>query len=334
MLTSKQLLEKSGISRATLNNYIALGLLPRPRVRQPEPGSGRARRLGHFPDAALDTLGEIDRLKRTGLRMAEIARRLGGGAPAATEAATVALAGPPAGALKALLGSGNPARTHIAVLAAHLEDGERIRAELPPDEYFELVGRIRSGLAALFEGAGALPGSRWEAGPVHFFLPGPPVPNGADHPGGHLTRALRCALAIKAEMATVDGEWRSRKGWTNRLTMNMGLDEGLEWVGIHEGGAGPDITVLGDIVNRAARLADFATGGSVWASKNLMEGLSGKALEAVKFGVRRNGADGSRTLIEATFAKVGDLAPLEDPDYRLVRPISDLAVTEILAAEI
>ncbi len=39
MLTSKQLLEKMGISRATMNNYIALRLLPKPDVEKPE-GAG------------------------------------------------------------------------------------------------------------------------------------------------------------------------------------------------------------------------------------------------------------------------------------------------------
>ncbi len=30
MLNSKQLIEITGISRATLNNYVALGILPKP----------------------------------------------------------------------------------------------------------------------------------------------------------------------------------------------------------------------------------------------------------------------------------------------------------------
>ena len=57
MLSSKELLEKSGLSRATLNNYIALGLLPRPLVKHPEEPDDRARRLGYFPESALDIMG-------------------------------------------------------------------------------------------------------------------------------------------------------------------------------------------------------------------------------------------------------------------------------------
>ncbi len=43
MLTSKQLLEKTGISRATMNNCIALRLLPKPDVEKPEGAGERAR---------------------------------------------------------------------------------------------------------------------------------------------------------------------------------------------------------------------------------------------------------------------------------------------------
>ncbi len=40
MLNSLEVIQASGISRATLNNYIALGLLPRPLIRNPGDDSG------------------------------------------------------------------------------------------------------------------------------------------------------------------------------------------------------------------------------------------------------------------------------------------------------
>ena len=75
MISSKELIEKTGISRATLNNYINLGLLPRPDVRFPGPDDGDARRLGYFPEAAQQRIDEIQRLKDQGLSMAEIVAR-------------------------------------------------------------------------------------------------------------------------------------------------------------------------------------------------------------------------------------------------------------------
>ena len=78
MLTSKELIERAGISRATLNNYIALGILARPLVKKPEAADEKARQLGYFPDDTLGVIETVQSLKRDGLSMAEIAARLGG----------------------------------------------------------------------------------------------------------------------------------------------------------------------------------------------------------------------------------------------------------------
>ncbi|MFT6754287.1 MAG: adenylate cyclase, partial [Candidatus Azotimanducaceae bacterium] len=45
MLNSKQIIEMTGISRATLNNYVALGILPNPVVKTSPDDAGRATRL-------------------------------------------------------------------------------------------------------------------------------------------------------------------------------------------------------------------------------------------------------------------------------------------------
>ena len=48
MLSSKEVLERTGISRATLNNYIGSGLIARPEVLPPGPEHGAAPRIGYF----------------------------------------------------------------------------------------------------------------------------------------------------------------------------------------------------------------------------------------------------------------------------------------------
>jgi len=92
MLSSKELLEKTGISRATLNNYVARGLLPRPMVARPEArGSKQPRQLGYFPEEAVARIEQIQQWKREGLSMDEIELKLA--APATPEAGA-ARAGP------------------------------------------------------------------------------------------------------------------------------------------------------------------------------------------------------------------------------------------------
>lgn len=85
MLNSKEILEQTGISRATLNNYIGWGIVPRPEVLPPGPQDGEAPRLGYFPDEIVARIAEIQRLKKDGWSMARIAQHFG--APAAAEAA-------------------------------------------------------------------------------------------------------------------------------------------------------------------------------------------------------------------------------------------------------
>src|SRR5665647_916473 len=77
MLTSFEVMQAANISRATLNNYISQGLLPRPLVKNPEPGaSTSARQIGYFPKEVLARLERISQLKKDGYAMADIAKQL------------------------------------------------------------------------------------------------------------------------------------------------------------------------------------------------------------------------------------------------------------------
>ena len=75
LLTSKDILEKTGISRATLNNYIARGFLPKPIVSRPEisDGSGNGpRQIGHFAPEVLERIELIQQLKRGGIEREQV----------------------------------------------------------------------------------------------------------------------------------------------------------------------------------------------------------------------------------------------------------------------
>lgn len=74
MITSKDILKKTGISRATLNNYIKLGILPKPVVGPPRPGDKAIKQIGYFPEEAVGCIERVRQLKSRGLSMAEISR--------------------------------------------------------------------------------------------------------------------------------------------------------------------------------------------------------------------------------------------------------------------
>jgi adenylate cyclase len=70
-ISSKEILARTGISRATLNNYIGLNLIPPPTVRKPEEVGGPTK-IGYFPEWVVNRIDRIRQLKGEGMRMSQI----------------------------------------------------------------------------------------------------------------------------------------------------------------------------------------------------------------------------------------------------------------------
>src|SRR3990172_3431895 len=75
-ITSKELLEQTGISRATLNNYIKDGIIPRPLVKGADNRNLRIKRIGYFPQDVLNRIEKIKKMKREGVSMETIIKEL------------------------------------------------------------------------------------------------------------------------------------------------------------------------------------------------------------------------------------------------------------------
>lgn len=76
LITSKELLSKTDISRATLNNYIKYGILPRPVVRSTPGSTEGPTKIGYFPSWVLDRILIVQQMKREGKTMGEIMLKL------------------------------------------------------------------------------------------------------------------------------------------------------------------------------------------------------------------------------------------------------------------
>ncbi|KPJ99886.1 MAG: hypothetical protein AMJ60_03455 [Desulfobacterales bacterium SG8_35] len=74
LITSKDIIEKTGISRATLNNYIKLGILPKPIVKRPGPEEKGVKQIGYFPVDVLERILKVKLLKQQGNSMEDIAQ--------------------------------------------------------------------------------------------------------------------------------------------------------------------------------------------------------------------------------------------------------------------
>src|SRR4030043_1605543 len=79
LISSIDILDRTGLSRATLNNYIKMGILPRPLVRKPETSSSKAKQIGYFPPSALNAIRRIRQYKEEGYSMDEICDHLRSG---------------------------------------------------------------------------------------------------------------------------------------------------------------------------------------------------------------------------------------------------------------
>ena len=509
MLSSKELCERTGVSRATLNNYITLGILPKPKLRPAEPGDGQARRLGYFPDESLAIIEKVRALKRSGKSMQDIAdhlasdrepvtmqgesrvtggsnwatgnvtslptRRAGGDAvrlsldnvegpafmvnhrfqvewcneratdilldeelmgsgeigernvfrliletlnifdeddvrpllgflialasrrlsksafltldprlddeqitllatvydemvadshrpvPASVEVSLTGKDGHPSlfrayathfregiffafhpvdeneetlaaflsrrdVVIRELLKNRRPYLTNMCVLVADLQDSTKICAELPPVEYFELINQIWAEMEPVFRRYGATRGKHVGDGMVYYFFP---------QPDSHYTlNALRCAYEMAVAVEQIDAEWRKRKNWSNHLQLNIGLDEGQEWFGTYQTPTHIEFTVLGDTVNRAARVSDLARDGSIWMTKNLVGTLGARDSAEVGYGVRHLGADGEHRVVPQTFSRVSNLLDLDNPRYHKFGDIAVLPITELLSCSL
>jgi adenylate cyclase len=492
LLTSKELLEKTGISRATLNNYISWGIVPKPEVLPPEPRDGAAPRIGYFPDEVAARIEEIQRLKREGWSITRIAEHFAGqaspmggtllkkAAPSVASSAAQpgvmptlaideiahpayivnnrfqvvwfnAVAG--AGVLRALAqaradaepqnifkyllrsqaadatsreqilrfhlglakqhglsvaelcrgvseddeagmlerlfnevhrpdpglvsqtliagggagaaqpmrvyavqfrerillvhvpGSGasedlspllvsrelvtgapegkrRPELSQVAVLVADLQHPTRIWSELPAEEYFELINQIWLTVDPIFRRHHGTHGKHAGDGMVCYFFP--------QRDSSHVWNALAAAQEMREAMRRVSKEWQLRKRWATDLYMNTGLDEGQQWLGTLKSAGQLEFTMLGDTLNHAARISDFARYGSIWATKNLVGKLTPEQKQRLKFGVRRKSSDGREAFVPSIFSNVDSLAELAGVPIEKLKDIARLPITEIV----
>ena len=473
MYSSKEILEKTGISRATLNNYISSGIVPRPEVLAPDTGDTTARRIGYFPQEVVQRIEEIQRLKREGWSLDRMAEHFGGGPghgvnappgaaiaaragtvpalssdsldhpaylldnrfelvwsneaadavawpefaaaapesrqailrlhaglarqrgvglrdlcsgveapdaavlerfygeaepfdypmvvrtpvtltlpeaasprflyaisfregtlflylPGGTDADGLAAMGavaavPGRGAVAGAVtsagsGNGRPVLTQMAVLFAGLQQPSRLWAELPPEEYFELVNDIWLQLDLVFgKGSAGIAGE----GMVCYFL--------AQPGSSHLFNALEAAWDMRAAMRRVSRQWQARKGWTTELFMNTGVAQGREWLGHlrrgpqpgnhRHGGRGRPCRGPVEHLARRRRLGDARL-----RSQTPPRG-AGQAE------IRRTAAPdrvGGETLVNSVFSRIENLADLDLPAQEALRAVARLPVTEVL----
>ncbi|MBL4820360.1 MAG: hypothetical protein JKY98_05130 [Gammaproteobacteria bacterium] len=503
MLTSKQLMELTGISRATLNNYVALGILPSPVVKTPDSGEGRATRLGYFPNEAQERVSKVQEMKKDGVSIADIASQFApksrkshpledeeaGSASSSTigrkpsqgrepsSRFTVELTldnfpGPaymvdnnfdlmwwndeavksvfgdrkeisgdlqtrnllgllveffdgsnhqevieilqphlaaakkrlsksslskiyaPLGGemlslieslyqgarciekeaivhfpatlkdkkgndapydlyicfyregvfftynpvekddnyllrflaqrnqvIRELLRKRKPYLSHVAVMVADLQNSVRLCSELPAEEYFNLINDIWQESDPIYRKYYGTHGKHAGDGMVYYFFPQPDC--------NYVLNAVRCAIELQEMMKKITQKWQIKKGWFNELQLNIGLNEGQEWFGTYHAGAHVEFTVLGETVNYASRISDFARDGSTWITKGMLTQVSSENRVSINYGIPRQYDEHDHIFIKDTYANVGSILDTDNPMNPKFRDIEMISVTQI-----
>lgn len=224
--------------------------------------------------------------------------------------------------IRALLSKRLPVLTNVAVLVADLQNSMKICSELPPEEYFELINELYSGMAPIFRKYFGTHGKHAGDGLLYYFFPRPE--------NNYVFNAVSCAKEIKAEMQKMSKAWQIRKNWLNELYLNIGLTEGQEWVGTYQTATSVEFVVLGDTINHAARISDFARYGSIWATKSFIGKLPMQDRQKLRFGVNRTTPDSRQIFIPSSYALVSSLISFEGGNNEKLREIAAFPVTEIV----
>ena len=223
--------------------------------------------------------------------------------------------------IQSLLSKRLPVMTPLAVLVADLQNSVRICSELPPDEYFELINQIWSTMGPILRKYVGTHGKHVGDGVVYYFFPQPE--------SNYLFNSIACANELRTAMRKISSEWQLRKNWFTELQLNIGLHEGQEWLGTFQSANHVEFAVLGNTINQAARLSDFARQGSIWASKSLLSKLSNDERSLVEFGVLRKSEENGDRFIASSYAQVESLVDLRQDRFEKLRDIAQLAVAEI-----
>ena len=223
--------------------------------------------------------------------------------------------------IRTLLSQRLPMLTPLVVLVAELQQSAKICAELSPDEYFELINQIRATASDIFRKYYGTDGKHVGDGMVYYFFP-----QADSH---YILDAAVCALELKSAMAHLSKDWQLRKNWLNELYLNIGLNEGQEWLGTFHTAHSLEFVALGETANASARLSQMAQFGQVWATKHFMSKLPAEHRDGIEFGIERVGASGRHVLIRSSYSRVDDLVDVKADHNATLQEIAALSVTEI-----
>ncbi len=303
LVTSKDILMITSISRATLNNYIKLGLLPRPLVRKPFGDRVDTTKIGYFPRASVDTIRKVKELKDEGFSMEAIVARLRTTPSSPQETVPPFLSsgdhevrkGPSAlplfpddpasssGSLRPESAGDRfqiPSLLSCSVLDLTFQNLDHLEDELLPDRFFSILERVFKAAVAAAAKYDGMP--QWEGEGLSIYFP-----EGGKNP--HVLNAFRTALEVQAASRQILADLKSSLNLFGDFHVNIGLSTGQEFLARFRRPSTRIFSSPGRTQAEARILSRQGRDGSIWAVKTLICQLTALEQNLFRFGVLRDG---------------------------------------------
>jgi class 3 adenylate cyclase len=201
-----------------------------------------------------------------------------------------------------------PERRQAAVLFADLEASATLSRQLPTSTYFHLIREMTTRIDEIVGRNDGIIGKHVGDGASAYFL-------GDDlgTPSAAATAAIAAGRDLRDSIEQIDIPTSADVG-------SFVLNVGVHWAaGLYMGqlvpGSRLDVTAIGDEVNECARIQETARGGSLIASKSVLEQLTSD--DAASLGV---------DIQKITYRPLGDLP---DATEKAVRDAGGIAVTHL-----
>lgn len=359
-ISSVELIKKTGISRATLNNYIKLGIIAKPIIDKPAAEKSKARRIGYFDYAMAERIFEVIAMKEQGHSISEIvdilrnrdAGQTGTGQlelifncstkeendkeqPAVHE--TLQRNIKVGKAEKGNIGDQYPNEEtgtefkssaefhHFSVVAAKLKDAIRLSSELPTSEYAQFSEYLWNSACRVVDKYHGVWGNSTENRLIFFFVKG-------NENSSYIYDSFCAAAELRKLMLENEKIFKEKRIYSEYMHLNMAIVEGYGFLKEISAGRGVAVTDLGSKTMEVESLADFACNGSIWTTKSAIEMLNQKDLRRVRYGVRIGTEEKpeKQEMTPKRFIRLIDRIDISHPDNRGFVSIAALPVTEII----
>lgn len=267
MISSKALLKLTGISRATLNNYIKNGLLPKPVIRTGDKTDSVSSRLGFFPESAIKTIEHVQILKDSSMTMKDIIGQLAVNRDDSKHKSAYVKGDNYQQDSGPITAQQSKPIQCIPVVALFIRVGATsdIKSLLLADEYFSFLNHVWAQVVPILNRMGAVIGAAADEGLVCYFI--------SNTTTSYLVDSIKCGLELQALAKGLTTHYQKEQNWSQDIFINLGIAEGREWIGTIKINNRDEFRCIGNTGSKAKFLSEIAIAGEVLIAKNLVDAL-------------------------------------------------------------